>query len=134
MFCGGEGEATPSVRFPVGNRCTLNRIIEERLIKGLSGFREPRGNCEVLPKTQRKALCGEVLAGAFGTEPQPSWGLPEGRECPDLSLIPAFHFLPGIHWLNSMACQMARETSPHDWTPGTQSGSGKGCSAQERKS
>lgn len=50
----GEGEATPSVRFPVGNRRRLSRIIEERLIKGLSGFREARRDCEVLPKTQRK--------------------------------------------------------------------------------
>lgn len=35
-----EGEAATPVRFPVGNRWTLNRIIEEKLIKGLSGPRE----------------------------------------------------------------------------------------------
>lgn len=37
-----EGEAALSVRFPIGNRCTLNRIIEGRLLKGLSRFRETK--------------------------------------------------------------------------------------------
>lgn len=37
-----EGEAALSVRFPRGNRWTLNRIIEERLLKGLSRFRETK--------------------------------------------------------------------------------------------
>lgn len=31
----GEGETVLPVRFPVGNRGTFKRIIEERLIKGL---------------------------------------------------------------------------------------------------
>ena len=35
-----EGEAATPIRFPIGNRWTLNRIIEEKLIKGLSGLRE----------------------------------------------------------------------------------------------
>ena len=35
-----DGETATPVRFPVGNRCTLNGIIEEKLIKGLSGLRE----------------------------------------------------------------------------------------------
>lgn len=38
----GEEETAPSVRFPVGNRGTFDRIIEERLIKGLSRFRETK--------------------------------------------------------------------------------------------
>lgn len=35
-----EGEAATPFRCPTGNRWTLNRIIEEELIKALSGLRE----------------------------------------------------------------------------------------------
>lgn len=66
----GEGEATPSVRFPVGNRCRLSRIIEGRLIKGFSGFREARGVVKYGQTPRESTSMEKAVAGDFGQELQ----------------------------------------------------------------